>query len=321
VRFQSLLIGAFALVFGGSAAVGVNTYLKGRGTAVVAETLPVVVAAIDVHRGDTISADLVAVRDYPKEMVPEGALTKVEDAVDRAVAIPLVKGEVVLDAKLSAKGAGRGLAALVPTGMRAVTIQTTKVSSGVAGLVMPGNKVDVLLTVSDNNTTGEDATGGGTTTTLLQRVEILAVDQRFDAPADNKVDVKELRSVTLLVTPHQANLLELGQNKGTLHLSLRNPDDDRDSGARPVTLADLRYKAERPWDERLKSVLEAMAKAQAAAPKPVAPAAPEPVVAKAPEPPPAPAPIQIRTIRGASEGSVLFHAVAPPPPPSAGGER
>ena len=62
-----------------------------------------------------------------------------------------------------------------------------------------GNKVDVLLTVS--NVSGTDQTGGGSTTTLLQNVEILAVDQRVDVPAENKVDVKEMRSVTLLVTP------------------------------------------------------------------------------------------------------------------------
>jgi hypothetical protein len=104
-------------------------------------------------------------------------------------------------------------------------------------------------------------------------------------------------------------MLDLGQNKGTLHLSLRNPDDAQDAGTRPVTLADLRFKAEKPWDERVKSMLEAMAKARAARPEPVVAKAPEPVVVKAPEPP---APIQIRTIRGRSEGSVLYHAVAPP---------
>src|SRR3954451_18929531 len=118
-------------------------------------------------------------------MVPVGALTKTEEAVERAVSIPLVKDETLQAAKLSPKGAGRGLAALVPTGMRAFTIQTPNVASGVAGFILPGNRVDVLLTM----TAGDgDESGGGSTTTLLQRVEILAVDQRIDAPADNKVD-------------------------------------------------------------------------------------------------------------------------------------
>ena len=151
MRLQSLLVVALALVFGGSAAVGVRSFVNSRGTAAPkADTVPVVVAVIDIARGGMITSDLIKTRDFPKDMVPDGALTKPEDAIDRAVAIPLVKDEPVLDAKLSPKGAGRGLAALVPKGMRAVTIQTPNVASGVAGFVMPGNKVDVLLTVTDS---------------------------------------------------------------------------------------------------------------------------------------------------------------------------
>jgi pilus assembly protein CpaB len=284
VRPQTILVGVLALVFGGSAAVGVNSMMKGRGAKA---KVAVVVAALDLARGATITADMVTTREYAEGSVPADALAKLEDAINRAVAIPMIKGEPVLDPKLSPKGAGRGLAALVPKGMRAVTIQTPNVASGVAGFVMPGNKVDVLLTVADAGG-GADPAGGGSTTTLLQRVEIMAVDQRIDAPADNKVDTKELRSVTLLVTPHQANLLDLGQNRGTLHLALRNPDDDRDSGSQPVTLADLRYRREKPWDERLKSVLEAMAKTRAPGQAPTATSRPA----------------HVRTLRGRHEGVV-----------------
>jgi pilus assembly protein CpaB len=288
-----------ALVFGGSAAVGVNAFIKNRGGAAAeSDTVPVVVTAMELPRGGTITAELVTTRDYPRAMVPAGAITKLADAIDRAVAMPMVKDEPVLDAKLSPKGAGRGLAALVPHGMRAVTIQTPNVATGVAGFVMPGNKVDVLLTVTETGGLVIDPTGGGSTTTLLQRVEILAVDQRVDAPADNRVDVKDLRSVTLLVTPRQANLLDLGQNKGTLRLSLRNLDDDRDAGVSPVTLADLRFRQEKPWDERVKGLLEVIAKVRA---QPPVPAPPTPAIAPAPPPPPQ---MYIRTLRGTREGSV-----------------
>jgi pilus assembly protein CpaB len=297
MRLQSILAVALALVFGGSAAVGVNTYMKGRGGSATPDTVPVVVAAVDVPRGATITAELVTTKDFPKGMAPAGAVSKLEQAIDRAVAYPMVKGEPVLDAKLISKGAGRGLAALVPKGMRAVTIQTPSVASGLAGFVQPGNKVDVLLTVTDQG--GAIDTGGGSTTTLLQRVEILAVDQKMDTPADNKLDPKDLRSVTLLVTPRQANLLDLGQNKGTLHLALRNLDDNQANDIPPVTLADLRFRREKPWDERAKGLLEMLGKVmeRRAAPPPPAPA---PVV-KAPEPPPK---LQIRTIRGTYEGRV-----------------
>jgi pilus assembly protein CpaB len=286
-----------ALVFGGSAAVGVRQYI-GQNSPTQVEMVPVVVAAITVPRGMLLSSELVRTRDYPKDLVPEGAIFKTENVVDRAAYSTLVKDEPLLESKLSPKGQ-RGLASLIPNGMRAFTITTPNIASGVAGFILPGNKVDVLLTVS--NTPSSDASGGGTTTTLLQHVEILAVDQRMEAPADNKVKAEDLRSVTLLVTPDQAAKLDLGQNKGTLHLSLRNPEDHLNARVRPATVNDIQFLQERPWDERAKDVLKSFGEALAKArpPQPATPPTP-PVEAK-----PKPAPLVIiRTIRGSTEGAV-----------------
>jgi pilus assembly protein CpaB len=285
-----------ALVFGGSAAMGVNTFLNGA-SAPRSDLAPVVVAAVDLPRGGTIFADAVKIKQFPKDMVPAGALTKVEDAVDRGIFIPLIKDDPILESKLAPKGAGRGLSVLIPKGMRAYSVKVPDVAQGVAGFILPGNTVDVLLAMGDIPGSNNE-TGGGTTTTLLQNVEILAVDQKMDAPAENKVDAKELRSVTLLVTPQQANLLDLGQNKGTLHLSLRNHEDRQPTRTQPATLADLRFHQEKPWDERAMGLLDALGKALAKRP----PAAPAP---KAAEPPP---PTRIRTIRGRYEGAVLIQS-------------
>jgi pilus assembly protein CpaB len=158
----------------------------------------------------------------------------------------IVAGEPILESKLASRDSGRGLAALIPEGMRAYTIQTSRVASNVAGFILPGNSVDVLLTLKGNY---NDTTGGGSTTTLLQAVEILAVDQRLDAPVDNKINPRELGSVTLLVTPEQAALLDLGQNMGTLTLSLRNPEDAAESLARPATVNDIRFRQEKPVEK------------------------------------------------------------------------
>jgi pilus assembly protein CpaB len=229
---RSGLIVMLSLVFGGSAAVGVNKYVTNMQPVVQKiDTVPVVVTVEEIPRGTSITKSLVKTRDYPKAMVPPGTLAKVEDVLDRAVFIPLVKDEPVLDGKLAPKGAGRGMAALVPNGMRAFTIHTPNVASGVAGFILPGNKVDVLLTM--------DSKGGSMTTTLLQNLEILAVDQSIDAPPENKVDSKQLRSVTLLVTPDQAAKLGLAQNKGSLHLSLRNLKDDQHANTSSASLAQL----------------------------------------------------------------------------------
>jgi pilus assembly protein CpaB len=283
-----------AVVLGGSAAVGVRQYV-GQTQAVV-ETTPVVVAAIDIPRGMLMSNDLVKTQNYPKGMVPAGAILKTDDVLERSAYFSLAKDEPLLDNKLSPKG-HRGLASLVPKGMRAFTITTPNVASGVAGFVLPGNKVDVLLTVT--NGPNNDTTGGGSTTTLLQNVEILAVDQRMEAPAENKVKAEDLRSVTLLVTPNQAAKLDLGQSKGTLHLTLRNPEDELAAGVRPATFNDIQFYQEKPWDQRAKDVLKSFGDALARAPKPTPPPPPAEVKPK----PPAQA--VIRTIRGSQEGAVM----------------
>jgi pilus assembly protein CpaB len=229
---RSGLIIMLSLVFGLSAAVGVNKYVTNIPPEVQKmDTVTVVVTVEDIPRGASITDDLVKIRDYPKGMVPPGTLTKVEDVLNRAVSTPMVKDEPVLDGKLAPKGAGRGMSPLVPMGMRAFTILTPSVASAVGGFILPGNKVDVLLTM--------DSKGGSMTTTLLQNLEILAVDQSIDAPPENKVDSKQLRSVTLLVTPDQAAKLGLAQNKGSLHLSLRNLKDVQVANTSPASLAQL----------------------------------------------------------------------------------
>jgi pilus assembly protein CpaB len=293
MSFRSLVAVVLALVFGGSAAVGVATYVNNRAPAATnADLAKVVVAAVDVPRGTVITSDQVKLRDVPKDQVHARAITKLEEAVNRAVMTPLLKDEPILDGKLSPKGSRGSMSWVTKPGMRAFTIQTTNSAAGVAGFVMPGDRVDVLLTMSGDN---NDGTGGGSTMTLLQNVEVMAVDQAVEAPAANKVDLNLLRSVTLQVTPNDALVLDLGQNRGTLHLALRNPEDSRASSTRPATLTDLRFRQAKPWDERVKGVFDAFGKAleKGRQEKPVAEAKSEPAPM-----------VYIRTIRGVQEGAV-----------------
>jgi pilus assembly protein CpaB len=282
VSLRTILIVVLALVFGGAAAVLANR-LVNRGQSGPSETVPVIVAAGDIPRGTIVSADMVTVDNWPKDKVLPSMITTVEDATDRATLIPLVKGEVLLDSKLTAKGAGGGMAGLTRKGMRAVTIQTPNVSSGVAGFILPGNKVDVLLTVSRSGQ--DDTSGGGITVRLLQNIEVVAVDQHLDARADTKVDPKGMRSVTLMVSPDQDAKLALAQTMGTLHLSLRNSQDSQAANTKPVTLAGLRFLPEKPGVE------------------PKKPDMAPPAVKK---PKPRPRPVEIRTLRGNHAGAVQF---------------
>lgn len=233
---RTILMLVLALVFGTAAAVGVSRLRRDSGPR--EEMVSVVVAATEVPRFTTLNAEMVKTRDYPKSLVPAGAITRVEDVLDRVTDTPLTKDEPVIGPKLSERGAGRGMAAVIPKGKRAVTIQTPNIASGVAGFVLPGNRVDVLFTMKTHEQ--NDPTGGGSTVTLLQNVEILAVNQRIEAPSENKVDLKELKSVTLLVTPDQAAQIDLAQNLGILHLVLRNPQDTEQYQPRVATLKGIR---------------------------------------------------------------------------------
>ena len=240
--FRTLTLVVLALVCGASAVVGVNQLTNQSQKVASNETVAVIIAAKNMPRGSVLPPQVLTVSQWPLGAAPEGALTSIDQAIERAVLVPLVKGEPLLDSKLASKGAGRGLAAMIPRGMRAFTIRTAHVSAGVGGFIMPGNKVDVLLTTSSSG--AHDPTGGGATTTLLQNIQIQAVAQHLDAPETNTLDPKEMNNVTVLGTPDQAAKLDLGMNKGILHLSLRNPEDDLQADTLPATMAQLRFHQE-----------------------------------------------------------------------------
>ena len=250
-------VAALALVFGVASAFGVKAYLDAqanRPPEIVVEkakTTSVVVAKITIPRGKTVTDADVEAKEWPTELVPAGAARDIKDVVNRAALTTIYGEELLLNEKL-AKGPRDDLASHLGSGMRAFTIHIPTVGSGVAGFILPGNKVDVLLTVSDLPSLKET---GPMTVTLLQGVEILAVDQQLEAPAANKMDPKELHSVTLAVTATQAAKLALAGSKGSLNLALRNPTDEQGAATDVVTLADLQFLQETPPTVAEKPVL------------------------------------------------------------------
>src|SRR5690242_4276980 len=123
MRTQSLLIVALAI----SCAGGAGLFLSGSHGAGNGTTVPVVVAAAEIPRGAALDAGSLAIRRFPKGLVPEGALGRIDDAEGRSALGHLARGEVILEAKLAPKGAKGGIAALIPTGMRAIAIQIPNV--------------------------------------------------------------------------------------------------------------------------------------------------------------------------------------------------
>ncbi len=302
MSFRTLLVLGLAVVCGASAAMGVLVVRRSNDESV--ETVQVLVARTPISRGQVVSEMMIASRAWPTELVPPQVARRLEDVIGRTALHSILPGEPVIDGKLADRDAGRGLASLIPDGRRAYAIQTSHVASSVAGFVEPGNRVDVLLTLRGGS---NDATGGGSSTTLLQAVEILAVDQRLESHSNDKVATERMQSVTLLVTPDQVALLDLGQHMGTLTLSLRNPEDLMEAETQPATVNVLRFTQREPL---LSAVASKPDEAHLAL-KPVASESPEPseiepaLTNSAPQSPRKRRYSQVQTLRGVHAGRLL----------------
>jgi len=182
-------------------------------------TTKALVAAHNLELGAIIKdAD---VKDAPwSGTLPPNAVLKREDIVGRGITTAIYEGEPILENRLAPKGAGGGLAAMIPAGMRAVAVRVNDVV-GVAGFVVPGMRVDILISGNPPGPSG--ATEGSLTRTLLQNIEVLSAGQDFKK--DNEGKPVGAGVVNLLVTPEQAEMLSLASNQTTIQLVLRNPLD------------------------------------------------------------------------------------------------
>jgi len=168
--------------------------------------------------------------------IPPGALRKQEEIVGRGVVSPILSKEPFVESRLAPKGGGAGLAALIPKGMRAVAVRVNEIV-GVAGFVVPGMRVDVLIS-------GQPPGGspdGALTQTLLQNVEVLSAGQNFQKDAEGKP--VSVQVVNLLVTPEQAEKLSLASSQTTIQLVLRNPLDDQIAKTPGSAVAELFHTA------------------------------------------------------------------------------
>ncbi len=227
----------------------------------------------------------VKVTKVPAEAFPKGAFSKVEEVLDRPVISNMLLEEPVVEGRLAAKGSGLGLAPTIPVGMRAVSVRVNDVA-GVAGFVLPGMRVDVLVT-------GHPPSSEGTmTSTVLQNMLVLSAGQTIQA--DGRGQAIQAPTVTLLATPDQAETLTLANSEGHIQLVLRNSSDDK------VESTNGRFVNELYGDTRPKPAARPHPAETSPQPRRVVAAAappPAPVVAAAPPPPPPP-PDQIVVIRG-----------------------
>jgi pilus assembly protein CpaB len=191
-----------------------------------------VVAAHDLQVGALIhDADIVEVNWTGT--VPD-QIEKTRDAVSgRGVIATIYKGEPISTGRLAAKGAGAGLAATIPIGMRAVALRVNDVV-GLAGFVLPGMRVDVLVAGSAPEL---GPSGGTICKTVLQNIEVLSAGQKLEKNVEGKPEMAQV--VNLLVTPDQAEILNLAGIETKVQLVLRNPLDTQQETTQGATVAGL----------------------------------------------------------------------------------
>ncbi len=220
IKRRSLTLFVLAIGLGIAATWMANQWIKSRLTP-VAQTKPevaaVVVAALEIPFGQKIEAAQLKTMEWPSGTVPPGAFTdpsKVEGKIANGKIFP---NEVILGDRVVDQVSGSTLAAVIAPKKRAVTVRVNDVI-GVAGFLLPGNRVDVIAARKSNGSSRRSITR-----TILQDLKVLAVDQTAAPEKDKPVVV---RAVTLEMDPKQAEVLIKATDEGSVQLSLRNPKDD-----------------------------------------------------------------------------------------------
>ena len=250
-----------------------------------ASTVDAVVAAHPLKLGTRLTADHVKVVKWPAASPVPGSFMKVEEVVNRGLITPLLENEPLTESKLAPLEAGAGLPPSIPPGMRAISVKVNEVI-GVAGFVVPGTRVDVMVTLQDRQKENS------LTRVVVSNVQVLTAGTRYDQEKAKEGTPIPSTVVTLLVTPDDGERIALAANEGQIMLALRNPLDTDVTATNGVRTTGLFGETPAP----------------APAPKPVpkqkakpATAEPTPVVAQAP----APKAYTVEAIRGAKRSEEI----------------
>src|SRR5579863_981586 len=216
-RSRLLLIGSIALALGAIVAMVVYRRLQSSAGANLPQGTEAFVAASDLEVGAKIDDGDIRLLHFPAADLPPNYQNQKSKLIGRGVIMPIAKGEFILPSKLAGENAGSGLPALIPPGMRAVSVRVNDTTS-VSGFVLPGTRVDVLLTGTPQGSEQQ-------TTTVLENVAVLATGQKLERNASGEPQSAPV--ITLLVSPDDAQKLTLASTEGHIQLALRNPLDTR----------------------------------------------------------------------------------------------
>jgi len=230
---RSKLVLFLAIVFGLAAAALAFFYLNSAKESLdKTQYVQVVVAARDIPGNTVLQEAMLTLLKKPTVLKHIQEFTDTKDIIGKTLTVPVVAGQPILSSQVVAPGdVNKGLSYKIPVGLRAVSVGVDEVS-GLSGLLQPGDRVDVLATISKDAETY--------TVLPLQDVVVLAVGQRIDANAALGEDAPAVAStVTLAVQYNDAKPLMMASLKGNIRLLLRNPVDHAKGYYGPYKMSDL----------------------------------------------------------------------------------
>ena len=263
-----------SLVIAAAGSWGIYQYLQTQRAPkevvqVQAEAVPVAVAAVDIEWGTKLTPEMLKTAPYLRQSLPGGHFGKIDDLKGRVLIAPLKMNDPINEHKLAPISVETGgVAAVLKPGKRAVAVKGDKVI-GLSGLVIPGNRVDVLVTIDDSKNSNKNST----TKLVLENIPVLATGTLIQK--NEKGDPAPFDVYTLEVTPIESEKLTLAATEGKIQLSLRSVTDAEEVYTEGITISKLLTSYKNPQAEPPKSVATA----------PLPPAAPkEPVKKWTPRP-------------------------------------
>ncbi len=222
-----------AVSFGLIAAYGIYNFLRQQRQALEAfrQTMQnVVVAATEIPAGTTIAVDMVKTIPYLKTSLPPGSFSSPQEVSGKVLQTTAVAGEPLLESRLGEKA---GLTVLLTPGQRAMAVKVDEII-GVSGFIAPNDRVDVIANITPLN---GDAQDGQISKIVLQNKRVLSVAQTVEGKKDGKPEIAS--SITLELTPQEAEKLSLVAQEGRVLLALRSSQDADIVQTRGSTKSDL----------------------------------------------------------------------------------
>jgi pilus assembly protein CpaB len=195
------------------ATFAIHRYVSLKTRVPVAATQQIFIASADISPGTALSAQVVKPVTWPQAVIPPKSASSIQAIDGRVAMVPIPQGNPILFSMLAPEGTAAGLSGILPDGKRALTVKVDEVA-GVGGFIHPGDHVDVLMDLPIKDASEHFSK------TILHNISVLTTGQIWQQKGDNKPVV--VNTVTLELTPHESEVLNLASNEGKIRLALRN---------------------------------------------------------------------------------------------------